>query len=122
MVTMPEAAAWNAGQFKPCKVIKTEEKGSDVNLATFLLMDAFDDLFDCAVIVSNDSDLKEPISQVKHRFGKTIGILNPQMYVSRALAPLADFRKQLRFASLMNAQFPDRMEDAKGPFGKPDRW
>ena len=33
------------------------------------LKDAFDDLFDCAVIVSNDSDLKEPIAQVRNRFG-----------------------------------------------------
>ena len=121
-VKMPEAAAWRAGRYKPCDVVKTEEKGSDVNLATFLLMDAVDDLFDCAVIVSNDSDLKEPIAQVKQRFGKTIGILNPQMYVSRALAPLADFTKPIRYTGLAKAQFPAEMSDAKGAFSKPARW
>lgn len=121
-VKMPDATAWRAGKYKPCDVVKTEEKGSDVNLATFLLMDAFDDLFDCAVIVSNDSDLKEPMAQVKHRFGKTIGILNPQMYVSRALAPLADFTKQIRYSALAKAQFPVHMSDAKGAFSKPARW
>ncbi|MBL4557734.1 MAG: hypothetical protein JKP98_13370 [Rhodobacteraceae bacterium] len=47
-------------------------------MATHLLVDAFDDAFDVAVIVSNDSDLKEPISVVRRRLGKTIGILNPQ--------------------------------------------
>jgi len=46
-------------------VIKTEEKGSDVNLAVHLLNDAWLDLHDCAVIVSNDSDLSESLRLVK---------------------------------------------------------
>jgi hypothetical protein len=104
------------------RVIKTEEKGSDVNLATHLLMDAFDNAFDMAVIVSNDSDLKEPISLVRHRFGKGVGILNPQQNVSRALAPLAHFIKPIRPGALANAQFPTQMADAKGNFSKPGRW
>jgi len=41
-------------------VLRTEEKGSDVNLAAHLLHDAHRGLIDCAVIVSNDSDLAEP--------------------------------------------------------------
>lgn len=36
------------------KVIKTEEKGSDVNLATHLLSDAYENVYDIAVVVSND--------------------------------------------------------------------
>lgn len=121
-VGMPDAAAWAQGRYLKRQVMKTEEKGSDVNLATFLLVDAFDDLFDCAVIVSNDSDLKEPIAQVKQRFGKTIGLLNPQKRASRALLPLADFVKPIRYSALNLAQFPTRMRDAKGPFNKPPRW
>ena len=121
-VTMPDAAAWNAGRCIGQRVIKTEEKGSDVNLATLLLMDAFDDLFDCAVIVSNDSDLKEPIAQVRQRFGKTIGILNPQRRVSGALAPLAHFIKAIRPGAIAAAQFPAAMRDATGAFSKPPRW
>ena len=37
-------------------VWKTEEKGSDVNIATFLLLDGHDDLYDEAVVISGDSD------------------------------------------------------------------
>jgi hypothetical protein len=37
-------------------VIKTEEKGSDVNLATYLLLDAFKQDCEAAVVISNDSD------------------------------------------------------------------
>lgn len=42
-------------------IIKTEEKGSDVNLAVHLLNDAWLDHYDCAVVVSNDSDLAEDL-------------------------------------------------------------
>jgi hypothetical protein len=37
-------AAWGPGMVQ---VIKTEEKGSDVNLAVALLRDAYENLFDC---------------------------------------------------------------------------
>ena len=121
-VEMPDAAAWRSGKFVPRRVVRTEEKGSDVNLATFLLMDAVDDLFDCAVIISNDSDLKEPIAQVRRRFRKTIGLLNPQRYASRALLPLAHFVKPIRYAALARAQFPQQMTDVVGTFTKPARW
>ena len=120
---MPEAAAWRAGRYRPVSVIKTEEKGSDVNLATYLLMDAFDNLFDVAVIISNDSDLKEPISQVRNRFGKKIGILAPDgARISRALLPLAHFIKPIRSGALTKAQFPSAMSDSIGAFQKPVGW
>jgi len=37
---------------KFANIIKTEEKGSDVNLAVHVLNDAWRDVYDCAVIVS----------------------------------------------------------------------
>ena len=83
---MPSPEGWKVSALR---VVKTEEKGSDVNLATFLLMDAFDDLFDVAVIISNDSDLKEPIAQISRRVWEEIGILAPEgSRISRALLPL----------------------------------
>ena len=51
------------------EVLKTEEKGSDVNIATFLLLDGFDRLYDEAIVISDDSDLAEPIAQANRRFG-----------------------------------------------------
>ena len=41
------------------KVWKNEEKGSDVNIAVHVLNDAWQNAHDCAVVVSNDSDLAE---------------------------------------------------------------
>ncbi|MFV2063919.1 MAG: hypothetical protein ACC726_10470 [Chloroflexota bacterium] len=49
-------------------VTKTEEKGSDVNLAAYLLLDAVDHDRDMAVVISNDSDLVEPIAVVRERY------------------------------------------------------
>lgn len=122
-VTMPDAAAWHAGRYRAVRVIKTEEKGSDVNLATHLLVDAFDNRFDVAVIISNDSDLKEPIAQVRQRFGKKIGLLVPRTtHVSRALQPLADFVKRIGPTALANSQFPPVLTDSTGVFHKPQRW
>lgn len=50
---------------KIVEIIKTEEKGSDVNLAVELVNDAWSDSFDCAAIVSNDSDLARAMKITK---------------------------------------------------------
>ena len=39
------------------KWIGHEEKMTDVNIATQLLIDAYDDGFDCALVISGDSDV-----------------------------------------------------------------
>ena len=122
-ISMPDAASWNAGRYRPVRVMKTEEKGSDVNLATHLLVDAFDNCFDVAVIISNDSDLKEPISIVRSRFRKKIVLLGPKSTrISGALRPLADFIRQFGPNALTNAQFAAQMKDAVGAFHKPKGW
>ena len=50
---------------KYARVIKTEEKGSDVNIATHLINDGYTGNFEVAVVLSNDSDLVEPIKIVR---------------------------------------------------------
>lgn len=104
------------------KVIKTEEKGSDVNLATHLLVDAFRNDFELAVIVSNDSDLLEPIKVVTRQFHKPVGMLNPQKNPSVALIPHVLFVKNIRRGVLQNSLFPPMLTDALGSFSKPTEW
>lgn len=100
-----------------------EEKGSDVNLATHLLTDAFDDDFEMAVIVSNDSDLVGPIEVVRGRFGRRVGVLNPQSGYSGALYRAATFYKRLPKAELANCQFDDPVRDVDGTLiRKPQGW
>jgi len=78
------------------KIIKTEEKGSDVNLAVHLLNDAWLDKYDCAVIISNDSDLAESMNLVKQQHKKIGLILPPRCHPSKELIKLADFVKGIR--------------------------
>ncbi len=120
-VTMPLVAV--AGQRQQyARVIKTEEKGSDVNLATHLLHDAHMGRYDVAVVISNDSDLLEPIRIVRNELHKKVGILNPHPKPSRALLPHIDFIKQIRPGVLGASQFPAVMQDATGTFTKPSVW
>lgn len=104
------------------RVIKTEEKGSDVNLATHLLHDAHMGKFDIAVVISNDSDLLAPIKIIRNELGKKVGVLNPQKNPSRAILPHIDFIKQIRQGVLATSQFPNSMTDANGVFTKPAGW
>ena len=105
------------------EVWKTEEKGSDVNLATFLLLDGFDGDYEAAVIVSNDSDLLEPVKVVKYRFGLTVGVLNPHMgHPSVDLRREADFFKSIQERALRRSLFPPVLTDGAGTFEKPATW
>ena len=59
------------------EVLKTEEKGSDVNLATYLLLDAFEKDCEAAAVISNDSDLALPIELAMKKLGLVVGVINP---------------------------------------------
>lgn len=103
-------------------VDRTDEKGSDVNLAAYLLRDAFKGLFEVAVLITNDSDLLEPVRIVRSELNLPVGILNPHPYHSSVLRQYATFVKRIRQADVANAQFPETMTDTKGPFHKPSPW
>jgi hypothetical protein len=110
------------GQNSYAEVFKTEEKGSDVNLATHLLHDAHCDLFECAVIISGDSDLLMPLRIVKEDLQKPAGVINPQRHPCRVLQNQATFYKHIRTSALKQSQFPSPMKDVKGTFLKPTGW
>ena len=94
-------------------VLKSEEKGSDVNLASHLLIDCYLSDCDVAVILSNDSDLVFPIEHVKQRLGKIIGIVNPHRRPSRT-SWSGKFLQIDSPGRLGPMSFPDRMSDAQG--------
>jgi uncharacterized LabA/DUF88 family protein len=107
---------------KTAEVLKTEEKGSDVNVATYLLLDAYDRNCEMALIISNDSDLMEPIRVVRGRFGLPVGIVNPQQNTSHALREVATFYRRLRRGVLQASQLPVQLTDANGVIKKPAAW
>lgn len=121
---MPLVNPTSSGQ-KAVKVYKTEEKGSDVNLGSYLLLDAFRHDCDLAVVVSNDSDLETPIRIVMTELGIPVGLLNPHPPWSRSrdllnLRPA--FFKQIRANAVKGSQFPERLSDTTGTFHRPPGW
>lgn len=110
---------------KPPKKVwvdKTEEKGSDVNIATHLLDDAFHNRFEVGVLLTNDSDLLEPVRVVRRKIGLPIGILNPHQHHSKVLVAEATFMKRIRQSDLhANSHRRSRMQKANStnqPYGK----
>lgn len=89
-------------------VDKTEEKGSDVNLASHLLRDAFRGAFQVAVLITNDSDLAEPVRIVRQELNLPVGILSPHQQHSVELKRLATFVKRIR--DLIGAADDDRRD------------
>jgi hypothetical protein len=107
------------------EVMKTEEKGSDVNLATYLLLDAFRRDYRFAVVVSNDSDLTEPIRVVREELGFPVGVLNPYLdtkKLSQELKKVAAFYKRVRVGVLEACQFPSTLSDEMGTISRPKQW
>lgn len=119
---MPVAGcAPGAQQF--VKVIRTEEKGSDVNLAAHLVADGFKGEYEVAVVVSNDSDLVEPVRIVRQDLGLPVVVLNPNpKKPAFALKHAASFVKPIRQGALRSSQFPPVLEDSFGTFFKPESW
>jgi len=103
-------------------VLKTEEKGSDVNLASHLLKDAFTSNCECAVVVSNNSDLLTPIRMAREHCGLKIGLLLPRPKSSHELRSLAHFNVPIREHLLQRSQLPKLLHDQHGPIHKPDDW
>ena len=91
------------------EVIRTEEKASDVNLAVHLLNDCWLNAYDCAVVVTNDSDIAEAMRLVKQQHRKLIGLATPgNRHPSRQLTAHADFSLRIRNkAVLQQSQLPD---------------
>jgi uncharacterized LabA/DUF88 family protein len=107
---------------KTARVLKTEEKGSDVNLASYLLLDAFRRDCEVAVVVSNDADLKAPIELAINELDVRVGVLNPHPREKRSLDLQPTFIKQLRQGPVAASQFAPVLHGASGEIRKPKGW
>ena len=103
------------------EVLKTEEKGSDVNLAVHLLNDCWLGRYECAIVISNDSDLAEAMRLVNEHGGKTIGLVKPRRKQrSDELRAHARFVRNILSSELRIAQLPDPIPETT--FRKPAGW
>lgn len=104
------------------RVVKLEEKRSDVNIATSMLMDAFHDKADVFVLVSGDTDFIGPVNIVRKDFGKTVIVLNPHDRISW-LRDYASYYKDIPRDILAKCQLPDSIPYRKNQvITKPAAW
>ncbi|MCK9894943.1 NYN domain-containing protein [Frankia sp. AgB32] len=104
-------------------VAQREEKGSDVNVASHLLLDLLHQRITAAVVISNDSDLAFPVAQVRDLV--PVGVVNPSKgYTAGALRGESQtgvgrhWWYNLRPTDLTAAQLPVRI----GAISRPPEW
>ncbi|MCY3914066.1 MAG: NYN domain-containing protein [Chloroflexi bacterium] len=102
----------------------SEEKGSDVNLATRLLVDGFNAEYEQAVVISNDADFSGAIRYVRDDLGLRVTLVNPDSKSAspRELANAATYVRRLWKSHLRRSQFPDTLRDEVGIITKPAGW
>jgi hypothetical protein len=105
------------------RIATFEEKGSDVNVASHLLIDALDNRVDAAVVFSNDSDLRVPLEEARLRI--PVGTVNPgnkaTVAALRGDATIGAGRhwwRRLEAKDFLAHQLPD----PAGPHAKPAGW
>lgn len=129
----PDGYAWTLPAPEVVKVKKAEEKGSDVNLGVHLVRDAFTGAFDVAYVLTNDTDLVEPIRIVTKEVGKPVCIVAPCRPWSErgrtvpvpapSLTSVSSFVHYIDDAELAAAQFPQNIErPGKKPVSRPASW
>ncbi|HMI80622.1 MAG TPA: NYN domain-containing protein [Solirubrobacterales bacterium] len=118
---------------QPRRTVTTfEEKGTDVNIASLMLMDGFEDRYEHAVLISNDGDLKMPVEIVSARLNLPVTVVNPVLrrrgkrrnkaLSPEPLPPNASFI-QLRARHIEESQFPAEMRSEQGALlAKPPGW
>lgn len=99
-----------------------EEKGSDVNVATHLLLDALAHDVDGAVVVSNDSDLKLPVAEARMRV--PVGVLTPRGPLAGDLAfdPSDGVGRHWHGTLTAGDLHEHQLPDPVGPVPKPPDW
>ena len=97
---------------------------TDVNIAVEMMSDAYQDLFDAALLISADSDLTAPILAIKSLFPnkRVIAGFPPQRH-SAQLQRLAHGFLQIGRANLAKSVFPDKVQKADGfVLQRPSEW
>lgn len=92
------------------RVWRTEEKGSDVNLGCHLVRDACQGAFDVAAVLSNDTDLVEPIRIATEDLGLVVGLITPVSKPAASLQDVASFVRHIRLSHLQKSQFAQTIQ------------
>ena len=118
------SVALPAGQVPQVAFVwKTEEKGSDVNLGVHLVRDAFRGNFEIAAVLTNDTDLVEPVRIVTQELGLPVILLTPTAKPATSLVKVATGGVRHIQPYLGPCQLPDPvLIPGRKPLAKPSGW
>ncbi len=86
-----------------------------------MVNDAWKDLYDCAIVISNDSDLAEAMRIAIDDCGKTVGLFTPwRRKASKQLMQHSTFQRTIRRGALAKNQLPNPIPGTK--LIKPKDW
>ena len=93
-----------------------EEKETDVNIALYLLNEAYKDTYDKALIISRDSDLKPAIAMVRQEFPakEIVVIAPPHLGHSVDLLNVASAKKKITKKQIERCLFPAVIKGGNG--------
>lgn len=92
-----------------------KEKMTDVNIATAIIVDAFKDEYDMAMLISGDSDLTPPIREVHKNFkDKRIFIVFPPKRSNSSMSLEAKGSQIIGRKKLVDSQFDDEVISRTG--------
>jgi uncharacterized LabA/DUF88 family protein len=100
------------------------EKKTDVNIATELIIDTFEDRYQTAFLVTADSDLSTPLQVIRSHFpAKKVILLFPPGRSSKELMRRADGYKYIAAAKLSKSLLPDQVVKPNGyTLSRPPLW
>lgn len=113
----------HAGNILLSKVRVTEEKGSDVALASQMVLDAAKRKADLFVLISNDSDFEPTLRLIHHELGCQLALLSPSLKPSKSLVfPGINIVKVIRESILRDSQFEDELLVQGRLIKRPQHW
>ncbi len=100
------------------------EKMTDVNIATTMIVDAYKNHYDMAMLISGDSDLTPPIKAIHENFpSKRVFIAFPPKRHNKSILSVAKGSLVIGRKNLMASQFDEVVISKTGyELMKPERW
>ena len=105
------------------KVQKLEEKGTDVAIASHMVLDAAQQRSSLVALISSDGDFAPTIHIIGERLNVATGVISPSQHITHPLKTAnPTLTKVIRMDTLRSSQLPQTIQDSVGTIRRPENW